>query len=864
MKKSLRISVLLAVMLTAMGDVGAAGLGRLSIMSALGQPLKAEIELLSVQSEELSGLEAKLAPAEAFRQARMERVDALSNIQFSIGQKASGQPVLRITSNSLINDPYLDLLIELNWNSGRILREYTVLLDPPTPVRTPADSGRTPGAVQAQVDMMPPVQGTALKPLDVPTMPAKSVKQPAQADERKKTYGPVKAGDTLRGIAAKVIHRDVTLEMMVASLYQANQKAFSRDNMNLLRKGQTLVVPDRDAVMRMFSPSQARSLMRDHGKAWSEYRSQLAATSAKLPGADATVKAPAASSGKIVPAPAQPAVVPSAESKDVLKLSKGQPAPSGNPVNKAQLQAAEEELAAKNRALKEANERVVQLERTVQDMQKLIDLKAAPAPAMPENIPAPAGVPSAPVDETAAPKLPAPVPPPPETEKPEAGLLSAFLANPLYLSGALGILLLGGLLWYVRSSGRRRTMADFDQHVLASGDDFKTAIFRTTAGGTTQSQQAATSIMTDFSRLGLGSIDTHEVDPIAEAEVYMAYGRDAQAEEILKEALSKDPSRHEITLKLLEIYAARTDTVTFETQASELYAALGGQASPIWSKAAELGRSIDPGNPLYKQSPDADYPQAPETSAFTSPKDDLSASSVNQAEPETLDTDFDVSSDLDNSQFATIDNLFKDENAAESDAIDLNVQEEKEQEGAIDFDLDIDAFSKDLSSAVVPLTTEEATSGQTLPDTLEESLSDVGLDEISDLGSDTGSTDIEQMVESLSTVEDAATDALPDLDFSGIDLDLKEESDEAPPELDVAPETEELQATPVVPPPGDGDVEVPIDPELWEEVNTKLDLSQAYLEMGDKEGAREILQEILNEGDGSQKTKAAELLSQTE
>jgi hypothetical protein len=108
-------------------------------------------------------------------------------------------------------------------------------------------------------------------------------------------------------------------------------------------------------------------------------------------------------------------------------------------------------------------------------------------------------------------------------------------------------------------------------------------------------------LASDFSREGLGNIDTDEVDPIAEAEVYLAYGRDAQAEEILKEALKKDPQRHEIYLKLLEIHAQHNKPSAFETVAAELYSVSQGQGE-VWQKAVGLGRQLDPNNPMFAES----------------------------------------------------------------------------------------------------------------------------------------------------------------------------------------------------------------------------------------------------------------------
>ena len=174
-----------------------------------------------------------------------------------------------------------------------------------------------------------------------------------------------------------------------------------------------------------------------------------------------------------------------------------------------------------------------------------------------------------------------------------------LLASPLYWGGGLAALGLGGVLWWMLAGGgrRKRSGAALDDSLITGGDIQPNTVIGDASGGSVNTGD--TSFLTDFSQAGLGTIDTHDVDPIAEAEVYMAYGRDAQAEEILKEAINNNPDRHEIRVKLLEIYAARHNTATFEAVAGELYAALGSKSSPLWDKACEMGRSIDPTNPLY-------------------------------------------------------------------------------------------------------------------------------------------------------------------------------------------------------------------------------------------------------------------------
>ena len=145
-------------------------------------------------------------------------------------------------------------------------------------------------------------------------------------------------------------------------------------------------------------------------------------------------------------------------------------------------------------------------------------------------------------------------------------------------------------------AARRRKTVKFEDSIIG-GTDIKTnTVFGSTGGGVVNTGE--NSLATDFSREGLGSIDTDEVDPIAEAEVYLAYGRDAQAEEILKDALKKDPQRQEIYLKLLEIHAQHNKPSAFETVAAELYSVSQGKGE-AWQKAVTLGRQLDPNNPMF-------------------------------------------------------------------------------------------------------------------------------------------------------------------------------------------------------------------------------------------------------------------------
>jgi pilus assembly protein FimV len=900
MKRWLQISGLAAALVVMSGLAQAAGLGRLSVQSVLGQPLRAEIDLLSVTADELGMVEAKLASPEAFRQARIERTEALAGLRFSVDRRANGQPIVRITSVQPINDPFVDLLIELNWSAGRILREYTLLLDPTpepmaqaeailervAPVAAPSMAEPPPKPAPAARPPAPPVPAEADKPKPRPTA------EPSAEEQPRKSYGPVKVGETLHSIAAKLAPPEVSLEMMMAGLYAANRQAFLHDNMNLLKKGRVLDVPEGDAVMRMTSPQQARMLIGEHAAAWHARQARVAEQAAR---AEETPAPPpsSAASGRIVQAQPQAPVPAPGGGKDVLKLSKGEPAAKEGAAAK-RIESLETELAVRSRALEESQSRVNQLEKTVKDLQRLIELKAKevakPAAVQPaaakeevkkaEKKPAEVAKPEAAKPEAKEPAKPAPkaatLP-----VKEEPGLLGMLLDNPLYIGGVVAAVILGILLWVVMVGNRRRKgLSDFEQSIMSGGDQFKTSIFRTGAGAGTRSGTTTQSgIATDFSRLGLGSIDTHEVDPIAEAEVYMAYGRDAQAEEILKEALTKDPARHEIALKLLEIYAARQDTATFETQASELYAALGGENNPLWHKAAEMGRRIDPDNPLYRVY--GSIPALPETPpSAAQATDTVPAPAPAEVPPARA--------------------LFQTPSRPEPEPQLLADAEEQ----VIEFDLQepIDVGLTEETPAPVPAGEPEAASEVTMDFDLSEFAAEDAGRATAAAGNAPGSrmaeagaslampgveaihlSEAESMSPELPATEDAVlqpmpgtlaeleaalpgarpapADAvqgsgqvegqitLPDLDFSGINLDLSD--------TDLA--AEENEPTQIA----ESEVTAPAasDADLADEVNIKLDLAKAYLEMGDKEGAGEILSEVLKEGDGRQQEEARKLMA---
>ncbi len=757
----------------------AAGLGKLSVTSALGQPLAAEIELFAADKAELDSLSASLASDQAFRDARVEFAPVLSSLRFTVEKRPNGRAVLKVSSSRPVNDPFIDMLVELNWASGRLVREYTMLLDPPgmggvqTVSPVAVAPARTPVAAPAAAPQATPAPAAARTPAPAPQ---------AAAPDRVT----VKRGDTLTGIANRVRPEGVSLEQTLLGLYRENDQAFD-GNMNRLKAGKTLNVPSADKVAAIPQQEAVREL-RLQADDWRAYRQKLAGAVSAAPAGP--VAADQASRGKITPKVEDRAKPAPEAQQDVLKLSKATP-PLAAAAGKAdearalqdKLRAQEEDATARENALRESDQRVATLEKQIQDMQKLVEMQEREQAEAPVSAPAPAVSAPAPV------ALPVT---PPVAPEPAENWYAPLLANPMYWGGGLAALGLGGVLWWMMAGGGRRRKTGgtaLDDSIMTGGDVQPNTVIGAASGGSVNTGD--TSFLTDFSQAGLGTIDTHDVDPIAEAEVYMAYGRDAQAEEILKEAISNNPDRHEIRVKLLEIYAAQHNTVTFEAVAGELYAALGGKSSPLWDKACEMGRSIDPTNPLYGGVQSSAAPVA--TIAATAA---VAGGAV----------------------------TFADESARKPDA---QPAAPLETEVASEPEPDVVTASGPLAfeSAGHVLNFDSPPEDAVAPEAGYVEMDTVGLDfDLPDL--DVPATADDTLELDLGLDEDNGPDSK--FDFSGLDLDLGEA----------------------------GGNELELD-----EVGTKLDLARAYVEMGDKEGAREILNEVLAEGSDKQKADAKGMLS---
>ena len=628
----------------------ALSLGRITVQSALGEPLRAEIEVPDINADEAASLKTSVASPQAFAAAGLEYNAAIANLQASLQRRADGRAYIRLTSDRPVNDPFVDMIIEASWSSGRILRDYTMLFDPPVSRRaatTAATLPQTSTAPNPGIARTQPSVASDPSRTVAPARPAASTTPArpavaAQPGDAKRVV--VKAGDTAGKIAANSKAAGVSLDQMLVALLRANPDAFVRSNINRIRAGAVLDVPGTEQAQAL-SAAEATQTVIAQSKDFNEFRRNLATNAPVAEVAAPTRKTTGAIDTKVDDKKTA-AVTP-----DKLTLSKGSVQTK-----------TEDAKIAKERADKEAADRATEIAKNISDLKKLGAASAAkpatavvasqpkpaavpaavavpaiavatppPAPVTPPSTPAAvkpvasaapvasapstpaatqpaasaapaasavASAPAAPASAAASvpakPKAAVPVPAPPQ----ETGFVDELLANPWLPYGAVAfIALLGGFAFW-RTRQRKKNQSNMDSSFLESR--LQPDSFFGASGGQrvdTNNENSVTGSSMVYSASQLDAAD--DVDPVAEADVYLAYGRDLQAEEILREAVRTNPGRLAIHTKLLEIFAKRRDAKNFEASAAQAFQ-LTGANSPDWTRICEMGMGFDPGNPLYQ------------------------------------------------------------------------------------------------------------------------------------------------------------------------------------------------------------------------------------------------------------------------
>ncbi len=568
--------VLLAVVLMTPPLLQAAALGPLSVHSALGQMLDAEVDLTALLPHEAEGLTATLAPAQAFTEAGVDYSGVVRSLRFVIEQK-NERSFIHITSAEAIHDPFISILLALNGSGNRIIRQYALLLDPP--VLKP-DSRSEP---------KPVVNDAAAAPSVVPVVADKPATPQAAAPVSLPVVQTVKPGDTLGKIASHIRPAGTQIESVMLALQNANPEAFIAHNMNRIKTGSVLTLPD-EARIRAINDGQARKSVQQQSADYQRYRQSLVqqaeastlTTSVVAQAAKAEPEEPSSAihsqSGKTSAAQAAPDPGSPAEDKLHLSAATATNAAPANTDTAASVASSLDKIAS-DKALAEANARIAALEKNMQDIEQVMALKNKSL----AELQARASL----AQKSVAAKALAP------DIRPDTVMqwVQHATDEPQMLAAAAAILILLLACAMLRRRARRRR---------ASGENsFSVSVAHgQTAVPQAQPVEPSNSVFHSNFVPSVSQLDTNEVDALAEADIYIAYGRDEQAEEILLDALRTYPRRHALRVKLLELYAARKDKHKFGHLAADLHSLTLGTGEE-WQQAAQMGHLLDPGNLLY-------------------------------------------------------------------------------------------------------------------------------------------------------------------------------------------------------------------------------------------------------------------------
>ncbi|THB69398.1 MAG: hypothetical protein D6B28_11450 [Gammaproteobacteria bacterium] len=951
-----RIGVWLASLLIALPILSispgamALGLGKMELKSALNQPLDGVIPLLSVREKDLEHLKVKLAAAPDFKRAGIERPYFLSKINFEIIQKKDKKYIVKLTTKDSIQEPFLNFLVEVRWANGRMLREFTVLLDPPVTASTYQKPGTPKAAAKPapvkKVTKQPtkPKKKTASKGVAVSKRPKISTEsrrgaaKPSGRGAASGTYK-VRRGQTLWKIARDVRDRDTqSVEQMMMALYKNNPDAFSKNNMNSLLAGRVLNLPDNEQVQDM-TTAQAKRAIREQTRAW---RKGLSSPSTSK---TATQTKKEKQAGTAAPAKAKPKSVGRIEvvapSKDTVSGDKSiQTSGKADAKDSQEITRLRSELAAAQKAMEEQKNQnddlqsnVKELEGKIKSMERLLALKdqemaklqskisgqpvQEQAEIIPEEVevkveegkpeevaPEVATTPiEKPAEETVAeqqpeeqpaeqvpaqPKRPEPkVPEMPKDVKAEAK--STLMDDPkiwAIASGAILAILI--LIWIIVRSMFRR--GDYSEAELEESG--VSTVITSVEGDEDEheaeeivqmQEQAAEPVAQEPETEEQQPSEDEEPSIIREADVYVAYGRASQAIEKLQKASEDHPDNLKIRHKLLEVLSQTGDTELFDKEAKAYFELINDPSDEEWLEIVEIGQKLSPDSPLYKEADSILGGEELSIDELLEDEEDLGGDELEMDLEEDLLAEEEVG--------LSVGETFEEEEpvsleAEEGTDITAEMQEGEELEKveSDEFDMSLDFEKPEFEEdAVAEAKAEEQEDEQKLA--YEPAESDI--DELADLEFeldtldadvevendagekiDSGTVDLEGGMEEPAFIEDTFTEQdlseeISEADIMDLDeTDIGGDLDEDLAELDEMGDFSDLEI-------GDDDLgldDLDEDDDLIiddsDEVSTKLDLAKAYIDMGDTDGAKSILSEVVADGNDEQKTEAQELIDQ--
>lgn len=818
------------------GMAQALQLGEMTLKSKLNQPLSVEIELLDVGGLTASDIVPSLASSQAFVDAGVDRQAFLDELTFTPVLNSSGRSVVRVTSSKPLPDSYVRFLLQVQWPNGRLMRDYSVLLDP------------------AKFEQKAP-QASA---------PAPRLATPAATSVSKAAEHTTTSRDTLWEIAAKNRNGGSIQQTMLA-IQALNPGAFVDGNINRMKTGQVLRLPDPVQSTSLPQP-QAIAEVTAQNAAWRQGRRGATNQAAGRQQLDATKRTQAGA------APSQTAA------KDNLSLVSAEAAKAGvkgaagdSKALSNKLAVTQESLDSTRRENEELKSRMTDLQSQLDKLQRLIELKnnqlaklqaEGGTPAQPAVMPAElAAVPATPAAPAAEAPVVAPVEKPAEPAEAASteGKFNELLTNPIVLGvigGAAGLLVLLLLLLWAR---HRNARLEEEKHLrmaraLAEEPEFSSNLEQDMPSDSFEGLEvpaanvtlapapvAVAPVVAPATSMAPPSkpiIEPGSADALAQAQSHLDRGHLNQAAAVLEEAIKLEPKRSDLRLKLLEVYGQQGDKDGFVSQERQLVANGENHAQ------VELLKNRYPAMAVLAAGVSAAVAAAALDAQYV--KDLLQEEPAPAAAPQTdtFDTDFDLSLDdleaaspavvapeVDDLSFESVLQQQTETKASEDDLADFDLDLQLDapaSQSDDDFLSGLEEQMKDLPPVEPPILTPAALDDFDLPEDFDLSLADepAPADKPDAFASelDDVNAELERLSQSLES---------PSIEPSFTAEDAAKGDDE--------PEFDFLSGT--------------------DEVATKLDLAQAYIDMGDADGARDILSEVLTEGDEKQRGEAKEMLS---
>jgi pilus assembly protein FimV len=541
-------------------DAYALALGRLNVLSSIGEPLRAEVDIIDLTAAVAESFRPSIASPEAYKAMGLDYNPDLSSMQLTLQRSPDGSAVLLLSNSKPATAPFMDVVLEVSWAYGKITRDFTLLLTPPKAAMAAAPMAPVLPMSSAPAAVVPPAATAEILSSPAPSADAASAKQVVVA-----------SGDTAGQLAMQSLPLNVSLDQMLVALLRSNPDAFVAGNVNRLKAGAVLSMPtatDATTVPR----DEARQSIVAQSRDFNAFRQQLAsnARSAQVTpsGREATGKVQSKVEEKTAAAAAA----------DKLTLSKGALK------NVAPGASLTEEKLSQERQAKDAADRLAELSKNISDLNKLGVTPAAQAASdpTPASQALTADTPAA-VAAAAA-----------QANADQTGLIDRLSKDPIVLPATAGFL--GLLLAWVFFRSRRNS-AD-------KNGGFRSALRGADSAADTSHESIEPSIDSDLSETAKPStarLDTLEDDPLTLAQSELARGNEAAAEVLLRSALKRIPQRLALHIELMDMYVDRDDAASFESLAIEALAITGGKGAN-WERICKKGQALDPTNPLYQSA----------------------------------------------------------------------------------------------------------------------------------------------------------------------------------------------------------------------------------------------------------------------